>query len=208
MKNLVIVGAGGFGQEFYSWCLPLDGKEWTIKGFLDDNLQALDNSKIDSKVLATVAAYTPQQNDIFICAIGSGAGRLKVVKILQEQGGRFINFIHPSALICQPVQMGMGNIFGPFVYIGIHASIGDFNFFNVASSVGHHVRIANGCTVNSHADVTGNVILEDEVFLGSHACIIPKKTIGKNAKVGAGSAVMHNVASGTTVLGVPAKRLM
>ena len=43
MKNLYIVGAGGFGREVYGWLMDELSllKEHTFIGFLDDNKDAL-----------------------------------------------------------------------------------------------------------------------------------------------------------------------
>ena len=40
MNNLIIIGAGGMGRTFYDWARESVGygKEFVIKGFLDDNL--------------------------------------------------------------------------------------------------------------------------------------------------------------------------
>ena len=45
MKQLIIVGASGFGRELLQWCKDVQKvkKEWEIAGFIDDNLQALDD---------------------------------------------------------------------------------------------------------------------------------------------------------------------
>jgi FlaA1/EpsC-like NDP-sugar epimerase len=44
MKNLYIVGAGGFGRELYGWInqSPEFKSKYKILGFLDDNSQALE----------------------------------------------------------------------------------------------------------------------------------------------------------------------
>ena len=44
MKNLVIIGAGGMGRTMYNIALECLGfkTEFQIKGFLDDDLSALD----------------------------------------------------------------------------------------------------------------------------------------------------------------------
>lgn len=47
MKQLIIIGAGGMGRTLYSNALESVGygESFTIKGFIDDNLHALDNFK-------------------------------------------------------------------------------------------------------------------------------------------------------------------
>lgn len=48
-------------------------------------------------------------------------------------------------------------------------------------------------------------IIEDGARIGIGAVILPNVIIGKNAQVGAGSLVTHNVEPGTLVMGIPAK---
>ena len=45
MKNLVIVAAGGCGREVLQWAKDINRikSRWKIKGFLDDDLNALDS---------------------------------------------------------------------------------------------------------------------------------------------------------------------
>ena len=47
----------------------------------------------------------------------------------------------------------------------------------------------------------------DNVFIGSGVTIVPGIKIGKNARVGAGSVVIANVADGETVFGNPAAKV-
>ena len=46
MRNIVIVGASGLGREVYQWLSDI-GEKQKIKGFLDPNKSALNNSNID-----------------------------------------------------------------------------------------------------------------------------------------------------------------
>jgi acetyltransferase-like isoleucine patch superfamily enzyme len=51
----------------------------------------------------------------------------------------------------------------------------------------------------------GEIIIEDDVWIGSNAVILSNCTIGKGAIIGAGAVVTRNVDSYTVVGGVPAK---
>lgn len=58
--------------------------------------------------------------------------------------------------------------------------------------------------------VNGRIRLEDDVYIGSGATILPGKpdryiTIGRGAVIGAGSVVTKDVEPYTTVVGIPAK---
>lgn len=47
MKNLIIIGAGGCGRELLQWVKDINKvkKLWNIKGFLDDDLNALSGKE-------------------------------------------------------------------------------------------------------------------------------------------------------------------
>ena len=72
MKNLVIIGAGGMGKEL-SWfaqsCIGFN-KEFIIKGFIDDNLHALDGFDGYPPLLGTIRDYQPEKDDVFANSIG------------------------------------------------------------------------------------------------------------------------------------------
>lgn len=53
----------------------------------------------------------------------------------------------------------------------------------------------------------GPVIIEDNVWIGEGACILPGVTIGKNSIIGANAVVTKNVPANSIVAGVPAKIL-
>ena len=59
----------------------------------------------------------------------------------------------------------------------------------------------------SNTGISGNCVIGEEVDIGGHAFIVPRKKIGNRAKIAAGSIVFSNVKAGTTVLGNPAKRM-
>lgn len=81
-------------------------------------------------------------------------------------------------------------------------------------TIGDHVDIATDVMIyNSEHDVndpkfkaiTAPVEIEDYVFIGPRAIILPGVTVGKGAVVGAGAVVTKDVAPFTIVGGVPAK---
>jgi maltose O-acetyltransferase len=53
--------------------------------------------------------------------------------------------------------------------------------------------------------VTGPIEIDDDVWIGTHAVVLPNVRIGKGAVVGAGSVVTRTVPSNAIVLGVPAR---
>ena len=67
MKELIIIGARGFGREVYS--LAKDCQEarndFVIKGFLDDNTDALSGMAGYPPILDSVEHYIPTANDLY-----------------------------------------------------------------------------------------------------------------------------------------------
>ncbi len=84
--------------------------------------------------------------------------------------------------------------------------------------LGNNVRLSD-CTILGHdgvvnmlnvaynlkLDAVGKVDIQDNVFIGHGAIIMPNVTIGSNAVVAAGAVVTKDVLSGDIVGGVPAK---
>ena len=54
-------------------------------------------------------------------------------------------------------------------------------------------------------EVTKPVVIEDNVWIGGGAVVLPNVTIGRNAVVGAGAVVTRDVPANTIVVGNPAK---
>lgn len=81
-------------------------------------------------------------------------------------------------------------------------------------TIGNHVDIASEVMIyNSEHDLSsedfaahnGTVRIEDYVFIGPRAIILPGVTIGKGGVVGAGAVVTRDVPPHAIVAGVPAK---
>lgn len=80
--------------------------------------------------------------------------------------------------------------------------------------IGNHVALATNVMIyncqhdihdSNFSPVCGAVIIEDYVFIGPRAIILPGVTIKKGAVVAAGAVVTKNVETGTIVGGVPAQ---
>ena len=105
------------------------------------------------------------------------------------------------------------------VIIGDHTRIGLHNTIIGPVSIGSHVNLAQGITVtalNHNFDDTNKrideqgvsttpVTIEDDVWIGANAVVLPGVIIGKHCVVAAGAVVTKNVPPHSLVAGVPAK---
>ena len=105
------------------------------------------------------------------------------------------------------------------VIIGDHTRIGLHNTIIGPVDIGSHVNLAQGITVtalNQNFDDTNKwideqgvstnpVTIEDDVWIGANAVILPGVTIGEHCVVAAGAVVTKDVPPHSLVAGVPAK---
>ncbi|MFF7708712.1 NeuD/PglB/VioB family sugar acetyltransferase [Pseudomonas sp. NPDC007930] len=210
MKNIIIVGAGGFGREVFGWLKDsiIDSADTQLSGFLDDNLNALDSYEGYPPILGAVGDYVPDKSDVFICAIANPKIRQAVVQTLEVRGAVFASLVHPTVLVGHSVTIGVGSIICPYSILACDLTLGRHVIVNSHCTIAHDTSIGNYSTLSGHCDVTGGVVLQERVFIGSHASVIPKVVVEKDAIIGAGSLVIRRVYAGTTVFGVPAKKIL
>jgi serine O-acetyltransferase len=119
--------------------------------------------------------------------------RRYVIARLISQFARFLTGIeiHPGATIGKRlfIDHGMG------VVIGETAEIGD------------DVLLYQGVTLGGTGLERGkrHPTLRDHVVVGAGAKILGNITLGENAKVGAGSVVVHSTPANSTVVGIPGR---
>lgn len=210
MKNLVIIGAGGFGRVIYSLaerCID-SGLDLVIKGFLDDNLNVLDGYQCYAPVLSSINEYTPQTDDAFICAISDYMSKRKCVEIIQSKGGEFISLVDPSSYLGKNVVIGKGCIINREVSIGQDAIVGDFVTFDGRACISHDDMIGDYSHIGATAFVAGNVKVGKCVTIHPGSHIVPGRRIGDYSTIGVGSVVVANVKENTTVFGNPAKKII
>ena len=86
MKQLVIVGAGGFAREVYWYAQESVGfgTSFEIKGFLDGDvkLDEAEYAKLEKPVVGDAGTYEISDEDVFVCAIGDPSVKKKLVERL------------------------------------------------------------------------------------------------------------------------------
>lgn len=209
MKHLIIIGAGGMGRTMYDMARESNGYgiEYDIRGFIDDNIAALDNFANYPPLIAPIKGYQPNENEVFICSIG-GSARKKCMEEIIYKEGQFLTMIHSTARIGTNVQIGEGSIVGAYTTIGADAKVGKYNLIQSYTVIGHDSVIGNWNRIDTHVTLVGGTIVQDGADIHTSAMISHNVTIENNARVAACSFVIRRVKEGTTVMGNPAKKLM
>ncbi|MCI9399210.1 MAG: acetyltransferase [Lachnospiraceae bacterium] len=204
MKNIVIVGNGGFAKET-KWLIEkinTDNGQWNFYGYIDKNTTK-ENVLGDDEYLLNIC------RELFVViAIGSPQIRMQLYeKYEKNKYIRFPNLIDPTVSMADSVKLGKGNIICAGNIFTVDIGIGDFNIINLGCTVGHDVKIGNFNTINPGTNVSGNVTIGNLADIGTGTKIIQGKRINNEAVVGAGAVVIENVPFQTTVVGVPAKAI-
>ena len=119
-------------------------------------------------------------------------GRREVARLLQGEAARALAVdIHPAV----PVGRGV------FVDHGTGLVVGE------TAAIGNDVSILQGVTLGGTGKERGDrhPKVGDGVLLGAGAKVLGRVTVGRCAKVGAGSVVLRDVPPCATVAGVPAR---
>jgi sugar O-acyltransferase (sialic acid O-acetyltransferase NeuD family) len=208
-RRLILVGCGAFARELINWVDDLVslGKFIPVTGFLDDNPDALKGFSYSIPYLGSIQSFIPQPGDQLLMAIGDPKAKKNLYLDLKFKGASFAQFIHPTAVVSRTAKLGEGVVICPLAFVSADSIIGDLCAINGNSSVGHDVVLGDFATLSSHVDITGWVHVDECVFFGSGARVLPKVKIGKDARIGAGAVVMQSVPKDCVMYAPPAKRL-
>ena len=209
MKNLVIVGARGFGREVYDLATQCSGFniEYVVKGFLDDKADALEGFENYPQILSSVENYKIEEDDVFVCALGTVKWKKHYAELILEKGGSFINLFHPSTKLNTNTAVGTGLLVFMYANISNDCIIEDFVTIQGYVGLGHDTKIRKWAHVSSYSFTGGFVVLEEESTLNTRSTVLPHVVVKKGGTVGACSLVIKNVKANTTVFGIPAKIL-
>ena len=209
MKNLIIIGAGGFGREMFAAAREAVGygETFRIKGFLDGNVSALDGFSGYPGIVGSPETYAIEEGDVFVTALGSISARRRCAAMIEERGGRFIPIVHRSASLGPNVTVGDGSFVAHNAVLTADISVGRHSCVFHGSVIGHDTVFEDFTHVYSLVSVGGSVRIREGAAVFPGARIVPRIEIGEGSVVGIGSAVVRSVAPGTTVFGVPARRI-
>lgn len=209
LKDLYIIGAGGFGREV-AWLVErINSKEleWNIKGFLDEN-ELLHGKKENGYTVVGGLDYLIEQKNEFyvVCAVGSAKARKRIIERIKTISNiKFATLIDPSVIKSDMISIGEGSVVCAANILTVNIDIGCHVHINLDCSVGHDVIIEDYVTVYPSVNISGNVHVGKCSELGTGTAIIQGIEIGVEAIIGAGAVVIRNIPDKCTAVGNPAK---
>lgn len=209
MENIAILGAGGFGREVHLLLERINniGKKFNFLGYFDDGIEK--GKMINGyPVLGGLKELNDFHEPIAIAiALGDPGIKKRVIENISNKNVAFPTLIDPGVIIGDMTYntIGKGCIICAGVIITVNIAIGDFVILNLSCTVGHDTVIGRYSSFMPTVNISGEVIIEDCVYVGTGVKIINQLTIGQNTIVGAGAVVSKSLPSNCTAVGVPAK---
>lgn len=207
MKDLVIVGASGFGKEVAWLVEEINRSEptWRIVGFLDDNPARHGQPCVGYPVLGGTDWL--QGRPGLACAIGIGEPRVrrKVAHRTAAHGAEFPALVHPTIRLHGSVRISPGVLICAGNILTVEIELGGHTHLNLNNTVGHGAVFGEFCTVYPGNTLSGDIVLEAGVSLGTGGSIIQGLRVGCGTAVGAGATVVRDLPPDVVAVGSPAK---
>lgn len=209
MKDIAIFGVGGFGREVLALIKDINSEktQWNILGFFDDGYEkgVMINGYPN---LGKTEDLNNWEKPISIAvSVGNPVTKKKIIDKIVNPLVNYPTLVHPSAWIGDKdfVKLGKGCIICAGNMITTNIEIGDFVILNLGCTVGHDSIIKDYAAFMPSVNISGEVVIEEGVYVGTGAKIINQLEIGEYATVGAGAVVCQPLPGHCTAVGVPAR---
>ena len=211
MKNLIIIGARGWGREVYAAALGTkaykDG-EFTVKGFLDSKSDALEGLKGDyPPILGAPETYEIQEDDVFFVAMGEPKWRKYYAEMMEQKGAKFISIITNNAFVNPTATIGEGSFIARWSCISDNVVLGKHAIVHVFCDLGHDAKVGDYSSIEAYSFLGGYSEVGKESVMHVRSTLIAHKKIGNQVSVGSSSVVMRNIKDGLHVFGNPAQKI-
>lgn len=203
-REVLIYGAGGHGKVVLD-ALERSGR--AVAGFVDDAAERASGEYCGYRVYPGAELPDVVGDREVVVAIGDASRRASLTARLDSWGVAAATVIHPTAVLARDVQVSAGAMILAGAVINPGVRIGRGAIVNTSAVIDHDCDVGAFAHVAPAATLAGHVRVGDRALVGAAATVIPEVTIGADATVGAGAAVVCDVDAGTTVAGVPARKL-
>ena len=207
MRDLVIVGAGGFARETAA-AAPAAG--WRVRGFVDDDPALHGTARSGLPVLGDVKSVLDMPDAAVVVCVGNPrnyAARRHIVERLGLPADRYATVVDPSARIGAGSVVGPGSVLLAGAVLTADVTVGAHVAVMPQAVLTHDDRVADHATIASGVRLGGGAVLDTGAYVGAGALVREGVTVGAWSLVGMGSVVLHDVPPGQVWAGNPARFL-
>jgi sugar O-acyltransferase (sialic acid O-acetyltransferase NeuD family) len=199
-EPVVVIGAGGHGKVVVSTLLAAGIR---VPCVLDDDEEKWGSEIFGVPVRGPVSDEV-EYGRIAVLGVGQNEERKRLAGALELD---WATVIHPQAWVHPSVHLGAGTVVFAGAIIQPDTVIGRHVIVNTGALIDHDCDVGDYAHVAPGVKLSGGVRLDEGVFLGIGSCVIPGVRVGKWTTVGAGAAVVNDLPSEVTAVGVPARAL-
>lgn len=203
-KKLLIIGASGHGKVVSDIALKMN--KWQSIDFLDDDENIKSSMGLDVVGRSSDAFKHLRDCDIFV-GVGNNAIREKIQEKLDAAGASIPILIHPSAVIGEQVEIGLGSVVVAGVVINSCTKIGKGCIINTGTTIDHDNLIEDYVHISPGVHLAGTVQVGKGTWLGIGSVVSNNINITRGCKIGAGAVVVNNITETGTYVGVPVRRV-
>jgi sugar O-acyltransferase (sialic acid O-acetyltransferase NeuD family) len=209
-RELVIVGAGGFGRETVEAVRALNaaGARWRLAGYLDDD-PARHGKVIDGvPVLGGTGELAQMPGVSVVVCTGrpdNFTSRPRIVEALGLPPERYATIIHPSASVSVTSQVGPGSVLLAQTVLTAAVTVGSHVAIMPHVILTHDDVVDDFATMASAVCLGGSVHVGRCAYVGAGALVREQRSIGSFALVGMGAVVTRDIPPREVWAGVPAR---
>ena len=205
-----IYGAGGSGLSISFFIKNNPNYKKIIKNiyFIDDNENVLKKKSINGFPIIDYNQFKLIKNfeKRILISINDIKIKKKLFLMVKSDKLKFWNYYDESSKLNSNNFKNNSSYFAPFTLISDSAEIGLCFSCNIYSYVEHESKIGNFVSFAPGVKCNGNVIIEDNVYVGTGVIInnginSKKLTIGENSFISAGTVVNKNVPKNSILIG-------
>jgi sugar O-acyltransferase (sialic acid O-acetyltransferase NeuD family) len=186
-----LIGFGGHAREVMTQM----GKDLVC--FVDDEY-VVEGTK-------SISEFDPKKYKVMI-AIANPKIRKQILSKLPKNT-KFFSWIHPTSLVLNNVEIGEGSFIGAYSIVTTDIKIGNHCILNRMNQIGHDCTIGDFFSAMPGAIVSGNVNIQDSVYLGNNSSIRENLTIHKDTIIGMNASVIKDITEPGVYVGVPSKKI-
>jgi sugar O-acyltransferase (sialic acid O-acetyltransferase NeuD family) len=210
MRDLILVGASGFGRETAEAVRALNAVSptWRLLGFVDDDRRLHRRLVGGVRVIGPVEGLLDQpEARVAICTgrPDNYASRPLIAQRLDLAGDRYATILHPTVTVGDSCEVGPGSVLLAHVDLTAGVTVGRHVAVMPQVVLTHDVDVGDYVTIASGVRVSGGCRIAEGAYIGSGTCLREGLTIGERAMVGMGSILTRSVPAGRLWYGAPAR---
>lgn len=208
-KELVIIGAGEFGEIAYEYFT--DDSSYTVVAFAEERrfkskdelrgLPVIELEEINER-------FPPDRFEVFVAVtyVKLNRARRRLYFYCKEKGYKCASYISSHSFFWKNASIGENSFIFEDNTVQYHVKIGNNVILWSGNHIGHRTVIEDDVWLTSHVVVSGFCHIGRGCFIGVNASIGDNVTVSDDVVLGAGAVTVKNLDQKAGVyIGAPAK---